>query len=110
MAAIIPCDKCIHGKVCAMGFQFRRETANVTIVCKDIVRKTDVAPRAEVEYWKEQCFHACMNNGCLDKAIVKAAVAREIFEEIEKLHLHITNDFDARRYEELKKKYADGKK
>lgn len=48
MAAIIPCDKCIHGKVCAMGFQFRRETANVTIVCKDIVRKTDVAPRAEV--------------------------------------------------------------
>jgi hypothetical protein len=33
-------------------------------------------------------------------------VAREIFEEIEKLHLHIANEFDARRYAELKKKYT----
>lgn len=39
-----------------------------------------------------------------------AEIAREIFDEIEKLHLHITNDFDARRYEELKKKYTEGKK
>ena len=35
----------------------------------------------------------------------KEETAREIFEEIEKLHLHITNEFDARRYVKLKKKY-----
>ena len=39
----------------------------------------------------------------------RAEVAREIFEEIEKLHLHITNEFDLRRYEELKKKYTEGR-
>ena len=32
--------------------------------------------------------------------------ASEIFAEIEKLHLHITNEFDLRRYNELKKKYT----
>ena len=37
--------------------------------------------------------------------VPKSEVAR-IFEEIEKLHLHITNEFDLRRYEELKKKYT----
>lgn len=39
----------------------------------------------------------------------RAEVAREIFGEIEKLHLHITNEFDLRRYEELKKKYTEGR-
>lgn len=34
-------------------------------------------------------------------------LAKEIFAEIEKLHLHVTNEFDMRRYEELKKKYTD---
>ena len=37
---------------------------------------------------------------------IKTEVAREIFEEIEKLHLHVTNEFDLRRYDELKKKYT----
>jgi hypothetical protein len=40
----------------------------------------------------------------------KAEAAVEIFEEIEKLHLHITNEFDLRRYEALKKKYTEGRK
>lgn len=40
----------------------------------------------------------------------RAEVAREIFGEIEKLHLHITNEFDLSRYEELKKKYTEGQK
>ena len=39
----------------------------------------------------------------------KDELAREIFEEIEKLHLHITNEFDLRRYAELKKKYTEEK-
>ena len=33
--------------------------------------------------------------------------AEEIFEELERLHLHITNEFDLRRYNELKKKYTE---
>lgn len=41
---------------------------------------------------------------------IKTEYAREIFEEIEKLHLHITNEFDVRRYTELKKKYTEGSK
>lgn len=41
--------------------------------------------------------------------VPRAEVAREIFGEIEKLHLHITNEFDLRRYEELKKKYTEDK-
>ena len=40
----------------------------------------------------------------------RAEVAREIFGEIEKLHLHITNEFDLRRYEDLKKKYTEGER
>ena len=84
------------------------------VVCVIIDRSpsADVVPKSEVEYWKEQCFHACMNNGCLDLKIItglfenadghndpvgekgedglessiryaKAEIAREIFEEIE---------------------------
>ena len=76
----------------------------------------DVAPRAEVEYWKEQCFHACMNNGCLDKAIVKAAVAREIFEEIERSVYKLETPYQVLHciptgyLAELKKKYTEGQK
>lgn len=47
-------------------------------------------------------------HGCADVA-PWAEVAKEIFEEIEKLHLHITNEFDLRRYEALKKKYTEDK-
>lgn len=44
----------------------------------------------------------------IDKA--NQAFAGEIFANLEKLHLHITNDFDLRRYNELKKKYTEGVK
>ena len=40
--------------------------------------------------------------------MIKTETAREIFSELEKLHLHITNEFDARRYAKLKKKYTEG--
>lgn len=96
-------------------------TANVVNVLYHLP-SADVAPRAEVEYWKEQCFHACMNNGCLDKAIVKTAVAKEILEEIERLItkecLIFKDENGIRGYvdasvhyaiAELKKKYAEDK-
>ena len=52
--------------------------------------------------WKRKLEYAISN--------IKADAAREIFGEIEKLHLHITNEFDLRRYEDLKKKYTEGQK
>lgn len=73
----------------------------------------DVAPRAEVEYWKEQCFNACMNNGCSDETIVRAAVAREIFEELRRYiinHCYLADDdVDAiwKHIDKLKKIYTD---
>lgn len=76
----------------------------------------DVVPRAEVEYWKEQCFNACMNNGFLDETIVRAAVAREIFEDIEDaLDGNYCGDYEAdypipHYLEELKDDIAELKK
>lgn len=38
------------------------------------------------------------------------AAAEEIFAAIDKMHLHVSNIYEARAYEELKKKYKVGKK
>ena len=36
----------------------------------------------------------------------KQAAAEQIFADIDKLHLHVSNEYEARAYEELKKKYG----
>lgn len=36
----------------------------------------------------------------------KQATAEQIFADIDKLHLHVSNEYEARAYEELKKKYG----
>lgn len=36
----------------------------------------------------------------------KQAAAEQIFKEIDKLHIHVSNVYEARAYEELKKKYG----
>ena len=36
----------------------------------------------------------------------KQAAAEQIFTDIDKLHLHVSNEYEARAYEELKKKYG----
>lgn len=36
----------------------------------------------------------------------KAATAEQIFADIDRLHLHVANEYEARAYEELKKKYG----
>lgn len=43
-----------------------------------------------------------------DKGYAKgfAAAAGQIFRDIDKLHLHVANEYEARAYEELKKKYG----
>ena len=72
----------------------------------DTFPAADVVPKREVD--KTIAEWAYLHADTLNKLEnSKAEVAREIFEEIEKLHLHITNEFDLRRYEELKKKYTN---
>lgn len=107
MAAIIPCDKCIHGKVCAMGFQFRRETANVTIVCKDIVRKTDVAPRAEVAREIFQEIYADLFRMLPLKVfhLISGDIVGDRFDAGKERALHDVIHCVA----ELEKKYAEGR-
>lgn len=43
-----------------------------------------------------------------DKGYTKgfAAAVEQIFRDIDKLHLHVSNEYEARAYEELKKKYG----
>ncbi len=36
----------------------------------------------------------------------KQAAAEQIFKDIDRLHLHVANEYEARAYEELKKKYG----
>lgn len=36
----------------------------------------------------------------------KQAVAEQIFADLDRLHLHVSNEYEARAYEELKKKYG----
>lgn len=36
----------------------------------------------------------------------KQAAAEQIFADIDKLHLHVANEYEARAYENLKKKYG----
>lgn len=36
----------------------------------------------------------------------KKAATEQIFAEIDKLHLHVSNEYEARAYEELKRKHG----
>lgn len=36
----------------------------------------------------------------------KQAAAEQIFADLDRLHLHVSNEYEARAYEELKKKYG----
>ena len=35
-----------------------------------------------------------------------AAASEQIFADLDKLHLHVSNEYEARAYEELKEKYG----
>lgn len=45
------------------------KTATAIKMIEDLP-SADVVPKREVDYWKQQAFHACMNNGCLDPKII----------------------------------------
>lgn len=86
------CKDCIHHDLC-------EAKSNLLLTINDICEleyRTDVS-----EWW-------CKHFKPTADVAPKSEVAREIFAEIEKLHLHVTNEFDMRRYEELKKKYTEG--
>ena len=47
-----------------------KEMLDATIAGQETLQKALAEKTSEVEYWKKQCFHACMNNGCLDPNII----------------------------------------
>ena len=68
-------------------------------------------PCEECHLYKNRCHAKKYATRAYNAGYRKSAdVAREIFEEIDKLHLHVTNEFDLIRYEELKKKYTESEK
>ena len=110
------CKKCFHYKACKeVASHSGYGDINYTeIQCKHFIPTADVVPKSEVDYWKQQTFNACMNNGYLDPKIIthllenadghddptgeqgtdgletaisyaKSKLASEIFAEIEKL-------------------------
>ena len=130
------CKNCIHWGKCSKTngkTRYYGETIasdNVEELCEWFISTVDVVPKSEVENYKQiaetqqklsmdryfEIKELKEDNERLKDDIeylqdnvfkVRLEVAREIFEEIEKLHLHITNEFDVRRYTELKKKYTE---
>ena len=88
------CQSCFHKKICP-------EYHPQTYSCVHHVDEADVATRAEVELWKgrtEAVFAAIPET--------RREFARKIFEEIDKLHIHVSSPYDANRYAELKNKYT----
>lgn len=77
------CKECIHSDVCDMWAVVSGIPFVNADTCEYFKSSADVVPKSEVEYWKEQCFHACMSDGGLDRAVVDAFIARVIFAEIE---------------------------
>jgi hypothetical protein len=51
---------------------------------------------------RQKKYNAGYEDGYRAGTCVAAAL---IFEDIDKLHLHVANEYEARAYEELKKKY-----
>ena len=90
------------------GIEHRCERDLLNLICE--APTADVVPKSEVVLASSDAVKMlieCHGYALTHDSDVKREVAREIFEEIEKLHLHVTNDFDARRYAELKKKYTE---
>ena len=56
----------------------------------------------EDEDWRVGLY---MAESALDE-VPTATVVEQIFADIDKLHLHVANEYEARAYEELKKKYG----
>lgn len=109
------CKDCIHEKVCdnliAHGLPWKDGKYPAEEFCDFFKNKADVVPRAEVEKLKQAYANYEETSG-LKQA--KAEVAREIFEEIEKLSHRFMNDehyiFGDMVWDiaELKKKYTEG--
>lgn len=56
----------------------------------------------EDEDWRSGLY---MAESALDE-IPTSDIVEQIFADIDKLHLHVSNEYEARAYEELKKKYG----
>ena len=109
------CKGCIHDSVC------NRDVGYGYMVCPHYINAADVAPKSEVDKWKEinEQLHKEMSERIIEeRKIERKLVAREIFEEIEKAHdacIEIgsrnvgwlkVNKFE-QMFAELKKKYTE---
>ena len=56
----------------------------------------------EGEDWRSGLY---MAEEVLDR-LPTSDIVEQIFADIDKLHLHVSNEYEARAYEELKKKYG----
>ena len=56
----------------------------------------------EGEDWRSGLY---MAEEALDR-LPAVDIVEQIFADIDKLHLHVSNEYEARAYEELKKKYG----
>lgn len=125
---MVTCNNCFHCCVCpiADGVEYADEQ-HIRDDCEYFVDTADVVPKSEVEVLQgalkaeEQHNELTMEMAKKALANAKAEVAREIFEEIDK----IFNDYKLsehglrliqhrepsidQRYAELKKKYTEGK-
>lgn len=76
----------------------------------------DVAPRAEVEKWKNAMMAECMLSRCTIQNELRAEVAREILQEVRQalLNMVIANSMGEsydieKRFAEIEKKYTEEK-
>ena len=98
-------------KIYPMGIGDGKYTINAKAVklAIDNAPTADVVPKSEVERWRRN-LEAVLE----ERAEEKSEVAREIFEEIEKLMFGIIVQgnkrvfFDNKKFAELKKKYTEG--
>lgn len=115
------CKECIHDKVCVHKANIQTDTYAYmgvnydTEKCEHYKPTADVVPKSEYDRL-EKLFNDMTQEAkeYLNRLYgIRADVAREIFEEIDKL---LQRDgifmwrFDIDRYDELKKKYAEGEK
>ena len=114
------CENCIHNAVCKYGEARSNGLYCTGEKCKQY-QSTDVVPKSEVklDFTEEEIMRSLREADIevSDKSIseIKAEVAREIFEEIEKYKrspmpeckpVYVINDSG---FAELKKKYTEGK-
>ena len=98
------CGNCIHKNVCEL-YDIAQDPTHA-VGCGNFLGAADVVSRAEVEKWFRECEE--LQGRLID---IEKNVAREIFEEIEKVFgVHLwcnSTPWEYEDYEKLKNKYTE---